>query len=293
MIIEEREMRRRSRRRPERRSEDDLLIEERERRRGSRRHPERRSEDDLIFEESERRQSRRHPEREIEEDLIIEQPRKHGRRRRPQNEFEEEEMLIRRREKEQPLRRGWDSERDMRSQERRFELDEEEIYSRSRPRPPPANRVDVEEVMLDDARLDRRRSLVDRSERDFEEEDVVIRRKGKDPQSVDRGNEEIIFRERRGRRRSAPSENVEGEMRSLRRGPRPEHPLDEEADIPLQFDARSRPRELEEEEEDIHIRRTKNKPPSRRPSPSMDSIHVPPIHQDVFTHHRHIDHGKT
>jgi hypothetical protein len=68
--------------------------------------------------------------------------------------------------------------------------------------------------------------------------------------------------------------------------------LEEERSVRSNFDSIPRPRDLVEDEEDIHILKTKDKLPPRPPSPGMDSIHVPPIHQDVFTHHRHIDHGE-
>jgi hypothetical protein len=103
------------------------------------------------------------------------------------------------------------------------------------------------------------------------------------------------LRERRERRQSPPVEELERELRELRRAGRKEDLVDDEMTTRSTFDSKSRPRDLEEDEEldeEIRIRKTQNKLPSRSPSPSMESIHVPPIHQDVFTHHRHIDHGK-
>ncbi|KAK4864372.1 hypothetical protein LT330_009899 [Penicillium expansum] len=268
-FIVERERRRGSRRHPREFEEEGLIIEDREVHRGSRRHPERRSEDDLLYEEREKRHRRRRPESESEEDLLVEGRGKHGgRRHRPEREFEEEERVIRRKEKEEPpLRRGWDSELDIRSRERRLEFEEKEPYHRSRPRPPPPHTVEVEEVLLDNAPPERRRAPVDR----VDEEEIVTR-----------GRE---------RRRSVPSEDLERELRGLRRGGREQIPLDEELSERSQFDSKSRSRDFEEIKEEISIRKSKDKLSSRQPSPSLDSIHVPPIHQDVFTHHRHIDHG--
>ncbi|CAI7625498.1 unnamed protein product [Penicillium glandicola] len=291
-LIVERERRRGSRRHPRDFEEDDLIIEDREIHRESRRHPERRSEDDLLFEEREKRHRRRRPEREFEEELLVEERGKHGGRRYHQNrEVEDEEMLIRRKEREEPpLRRGWDSEIDIRSRERRREFEEEEKSHRPRPRPPPSRRVEVEEV-LDDAPPGRRRGPIDVPTREFEEDDVIIRRKGKGPRPADRvDDEEIVMRERRERRRSVPSEDLKRELKDIRREAREQSLLDEELSVRSQFDSKPRPRDLEEAKEEISMRETKEKLRSRQPSPSLDSIHVPPIHQDVFTHHTHIDH---
>jgi hypothetical protein len=43
-------------------------------------------------------------------------------------------------------------------------------------------------------------------------------------------------------------------------------------------------------ERDEHITRKDRSSPRER-SPSPEPIRAPPIHQDVITHHRHIDHG--
>ncbi|KAJ6097377.1 hypothetical protein N7499_001751 [Penicillium canescens] len=291
--FEERERRRPSRRHPERRSEDDLLYETEKRR--SRRRPERRSEDDLIEERKIHRssKSKRHPERDLEEDLIIEEQGRHDEERR-RREFEEDEMVIRRRGKEPPMRRGWDSEQDFRRRDRRFEKERDEVYLRSRPRPPPSRGVEVEEI-LDERPAERPRGAMERQEREFEDDDVLIRWKGKGRRPPHQGDEEeLILRERRERRQSPPVEELERELRELRRADRKEDLVDDEMSTRSTFDSKSHPRDLEEDEEldeEIRIRKTKNKHPSRSPSPSMESIHVPPIHQDVFTHHRHIDHG--
>ncbi|OQD71273.1 hypothetical protein PENPOL_c001G03912 [Penicillium polonicum] len=290
-LLVERESRRGNRRHPRELEEDDLIIEDREIHRGSRRHPERRSEDDLLYEEREKRHRRRRPEREFEDNLLVEERGKHGgRRHRPEREFEEEEMLIRRKEREEPpLRRGWDSELDIRSRERRLEF-EGEPYHRPRPRPPPPQRVEVEEVLFGNAPPERRRGPVDFPDLEFED-DVVMRRKDKGPRPVNRVDEEEIITRGREKRRSVPSDDLERELRGLRREGRGRIPLDEELSASSQFDSKSGTRDLEEVEEEIRVRKSKEKLSSRQPSPSLDSIHVPPIHQDVFTHHTHIDHG--
>jgi hypothetical protein len=277
-----------------------MTIEDREIHRGSRRHPERRSEDDLLSEEREKRHRRRHPEREFEEELLVEgRGKSGGRRHHPERDLEKEEMKIRHKEwEEPPLRRGWDSELDIRSRERRLEFVEEETYHRPRGRgrgreqSPPPQRVEVEEVLEHDGPKERRRGPVDFSNQESEDDDVIIRRKDKGPRQVDRVDEEIVTRERREKRRSVPSEDLERELRGLRRGIKEQVPLNEELSMRAQVDSKSRSRDLEEVEEEISIRKTKDKLPSRKPSPSLDSIHVPPIHQDVFTPHRHVDHGK-
>ncbi|KAJ5143301.1 uncharacterized protein N7515_002088 [Penicillium bovifimosum] len=101
----------------------------------------------------------------------------------------------------------------------------------------------------------------------------------------------LVIRERREKRRSIPSEDLERELRGSRRGVREESPLDADVSTRSQFDAKSSARDLDDVGEGFSIRKSKEKLASRPPSPSMASIHVPPIHQDVFTHHRHIDHG--
>ncbi|KAJ6185563.1 hypothetical protein N7519_006864 [Penicillium mononematosum] len=290
-LILERERRRGSRRHPREFKEEVFIIEDRELHRGSRRHPERRSEDDLLFEDREKRHRRRRPERESDEDLLAEGRAKHGgRRHRPGREFEEEEMVVRRKEREEPpLRRGWDSELDIRSRDRRLEF-EEEPYHRPRPRPPPPQRVEVEEVLLDDA-PGRHRGPIDSPDPESEEDDVVIRRKDKGPRPADRVDEEEIVIRGREKRRSVPSEDLQRELRGLRREDREQIPLDEEPSVRPQLDSKSRSRDLEEVKEETSIRKTKDKLPSRQPSPSLDSIHAPPIRQeDVFTHDRNIDH---
>ncbi|CAG7977444.1 unnamed protein product [Penicillium nalgiovense] len=292
-LILERERRRGSRRHPQKFEEDDFIIEDREIHRGSRRHPERRSEDDLLFEDREKRHRRRRPEWEFDEDLLAEDRAKPGRRRhRPGREFEKEEMVVRRKEwEEPPLRRGWDSELDIQSRERRLEF-EEEPYRRPRPRPPPPQRVEVEEVLLDNAPSGRNRGPIDSPDQESEEDDVVIRRKDKGLRPVDRvGEEEIVIRGRE-KRRSVPSEDLQRELRGLRREDGEQIPLDEELSVRSQLDSKSRSRGLEEVNEEISIRKTKDKLPSRQPSPSLDSIHALPIRQeDLFTHDRNIDHG--
>jgi hypothetical protein len=46
-------------------------------------------------------------------------------------------------------------------------------------------------------------------------------------------------------------------------------------------------------EDEVIVRKGKRRSPPREPSPDVASIHVPPIHQDVFTHHHHVDHGRS
>ncbi|KGO66017.1 hypothetical protein PITC_052170 [Penicillium italicum] len=291
--IVERERRRRSRRHPREFEEDGLVIEDKEIHRGSRRHPELRSEDNLLYEEREKRHRRRRPERELEEDLLVEGRGKYGgRRHHPERELEEEERVIGRKEREgPPLHSGWDRDHDFRSRERKLEFEEEEPSYRLRPRPPPPHRVEVGEVLLDNAPPERRRGPVDFLDREFEDDDVVIRRTNKGPRLVDRVDEEEMVTRGRERRRSVPSEDLERELRGLRREGREQFPLDEELSERSKFDSKSRSRDFEEIKEEVSIRKSKDQLPSRQPSPSLDSIHLPPIHQDMFTHHRHIDHG--
>ncbi|EKV10772.1 hypothetical protein PDIG_55030 [Penicillium digitatum PHI26] len=294
--IAEQERSRGSMRHPRGFEEDDLIIEDRERHRGSRRHPKRRSEDDFLYEEREK-SHRRRPERDLEENLLFEERGKHrGKRHRPEHEFEEEEMAIRQTErKDPPLHCGWDSEIDIRSRERRVEFEEEELYHRPRPRPRarplPPHRVEVEEVPLDSASLERRRGPVDFLDREFEDDDVVIRWNDKGPRPVNHVDEEEVTVRSRERRRSVPSEDLERELRGLRREGREQIPPNTELSERSSFDSKSCSRDLQEIKEDISISKSKNKHPPRQPSPSLGSIHMPPVHQGLFTHHRHSGHG--
>ncbi|CAG7915532.1 unnamed protein product [Penicillium olsonii] len=289
-VFEEKEIRRGSRRHPERRSEEDLFEEDRERRRGSARHPERRSEDDLLYEKREKRHRRRRPEREFEED-IVEEPRHMGRRRRPEDEIEEEEVFMRRREDEPPLRRGWDSERDMRAHERARDF-EDERYTRPRPRPPPGRRVEVEEEILPaEPPPDRHRipvDPIDPSEGEFEEE-MTTRWKGKGGRPAKIPEEEVTMRGRRERRRSSPSEDLTREMRGLRRDRRAEA-LDKGPGPHSHSDSSSRARDIIVDEEEMVVRKPKKiEIPPSPPSPPIEPIRVPPIPKEVPFPSRHID----
>ncbi|KAJ5562891.1 hypothetical protein N7535_002663 [Penicillium sp. DV-2018c] len=317
LIIDERERRPDRRHRPRRITEEDLLVErERERDDYRRRHSEpqfendpflveeryrsgrrRRREledDDIIFEDKEPRSpSRRRPERRSEDDILFEKREKRRHRRRPEREMDDESVFKRKEKEDRPLRRGWDSEVDMRSRERRLKFgEEEEVYHRRRQRSPPPRRVEVEEV-LDDVIPERHRGPIDRSKRDLDEEEKVIRRKDKGLRPVDPAEEEeeIILRERRERRRSVPPEDLELESRGRRRGVREDSSPDADIRLRSRSRVRSSARDPDDIVKGISIRKSKEKLPSRPPSPSLASIHVPPIHQDVFTHHRHIDHG--
>ncbi|KAJ5992454.1 hypothetical protein N7451_008178 [Penicillium sp. IBT 35674x] len=82
------------------------------------------------------------------------------------------------------------------------------------------------------------------------------------------------------------------DIRSPRRS-RPGHgdiEVDEVIDI-RRDELDREPRRKITESEEIIIRKDRQRSSSRKRSPSLEPIRAPPIHQDVITHHRHIDHG--
>ncbi|KAJ5381320.1 uncharacterized protein N7496_003748 [Penicillium cataractarum] len=263
---------------------------------------------------SRRRGSQSHRAREVveeeESELIIgERERRGGRRSRRPRDPEEEDMMIRHRERA--------SEGDLRPMEKVYEDEREEVYFRpsSRPRRRASRReVEFEERIVDDREQERPRGPRHRGEPSFEEELVMQWKDRPTPREVEE-EEEIRLRETRRRRR--PSQP---EPRYVREPPPREPPGAwpverevEEEEIRIRERRRSRPkrREVEDEEEivlrreerdrergrdsaesdEILIRKSKRRTPPREPSLSPEPNRAPPIHQDVITHHRHVDHG--
>lgn len=271
--------------------------------------------EDFRVRSARRRGSQSHRPRELveeeESELIIgERERRGSRRHRRPSDLEEEDMAIR--------HRGRASEGDLRAMEKVYEDEREEVYCRpsSRPRRRPSRReVEFEERIVDDREQVRPRVSRHRGEPSVEEELVMQWKDRPTPRELE---EEEGIRLRETRRRRRPSQP---EPRYVREPPPREPPgawpaerENEEEEIRIRERRHSRPRRREvEDEEDILIRReerggehdrdstdsdeilirkSKRRSPPREPSSSPEPIRAPPIHQDVITHHRHIDHGK-
>ncbi|KAJ9290241.1 hypothetical protein DTO021C3_2240 [Paecilomyces variotii] len=194
------------------------------------------------------------------------------------------------------------------------ERDEFEYRPRERPRP---REVDREEIRIIEEERDReRRRPVDRDEREEirirrrdrslpplerEREEYIIRRDRRSPPRSEYEQDEVIFRHSdRDRRRDYEWERDEryrspSRHRSLsRRRSRSRHrPSDKEEIIIRRDEREGGRRRSDSEREEIIIRRQEERSPSPEPPAPIDPppIRAPPIHQEVITHHRHIDHG--
>lgn len=277
----------------------------------------RKEEQDEILPEPNPRSSRRRGNRprevvEEEESEFIngERERRGSRRHRRPRELEEEDMAVRYRERA--------SDGDLRPMEKVYEDEREEVWFRpsSRPRRRPSRReVEFKERIIGDRELDRTRVSRDHPGPSFEEELVMQWKDRPSPREMQE-EEEIRLRETRHRRR--PSQP---EPRYVRETPLREPPGawsgerdNEEEEIYIRERRRSRPRRREvENEEDILLRREKTGGgrgrdstdsdeilirKGKRRSPSRESSSSPepsraPVHEDVITHHRHIDHSKS
>ncbi|KAJ5176927.1 uncharacterized protein N7482_002804 [Penicillium canariense] len=267
--------------------------------------------EDVRMRPARRRGSLRAREIEEESELFIGERERHGsRRHRRPRELEEDDMVVRHKERA--------SEGDLRPMERVYEDEREEVYFRpsSGPRRKPSRReAEFEERIIDDREHERPRGSRHRGELKLEE-DLVMQWKDRPSPRAQEDDEEIRLREtRRRQRRSPPEPRYVRELPP--REPPGSWPADREDDeeeirIRSRMRSRSRRRGVEDEEEDLVIRRevrdrdsgresaesdevllrkSKRRPPPREPSSSPEPIRAPPIHQDVITHHRHIDHG--
>ncbi|KAF2843213.1 hypothetical protein M501DRAFT_1005843 [Patellaria atrata CBS 101060] len=183
-------------------------------------------------------------------------------RRGPRGDTEETDISIRREERSGPPPRAREFERDeinYRHEEfsrpRRAETVRDDVSFRrvSPPRRPPLREVERDELLIRREERERPR------ERDVDRDALVIRQRERSmpPPPLQR---ELVARER--------------EEFTLRRDP---------------------PRRQREETEEIIIRRTERSPtpppPPPEPEPEPPIIVRPAIHQDIITHHHHIDHG--
>lgn len=216
-------------------------------------------------------------------------------RRRSHGDREvEEELIIDERNRERP--------RDRRSREKPRR--KEEIVMKWKDRPSPEE-IDEDQMRFRETRRYRRRSppdprlsreppgawLSDREDRDPDEEFRIRSRMRSRPRHAENDEQdEVINRRARDRRRRAADE---GELALFRdeREREPRRAVHDDEELIIRHKERDR-RRANLEEDEIMLRRSKRLSPPRDRSPSLKSIHVPPIHQDVITHHRHIDHGK-
>ncbi|KAJ5689171.1 hypothetical protein N7462_003563 [Penicillium macrosclerotiorum] len=238
---------------------------------------------------------------EEEEELVVDRDR---RRHRPRpRELEQEDVVIRHRERA--------SEGDLRTpMEKVYEDEKEKILFRPSRRPRrPRHEEEFEERIMIDRERDRQREPRRRNERGFEEE-LVMKWKDRPSSREQEDNDEIRMRETVRLRQSPPAPRYVRELPpgSWRGGREPGEEDDEE--IQIRSQRRSRPRRREDgdevEEKELTIRRDSRERGRRgdsvereeltvrtqkRTPPPLEPIRAPPIHQDVITHHRHIDHG--
>lgn len=199
---------------------------------------------------------------------------------------------------------------------RKRETEEYEVIDRP-PRPPspePEKRVEKEEIIIRRDESDHRAPPSRPKDHSREREEIIIRRRedNDDTRSVahshrgggEREKEEIIIRrteeDDRGSRRGGRSEvgrydprPISHERERSRSRVRNRAGSDSQEEIIIRQEDRGRNGDKQQE---IIIRRS-----SRSNSPSALSsrdhshhpapINAPPIHQEIITHHRHIDHG--
>ncbi|KAF2397981.1 hypothetical protein EJ06DRAFT_523374 [Trichodelitschia bisporula] len=227
-------------------------------------------------------------------------------------EIEKDELIIRDRDSRPPRRRHRSHSRDdivFRHSEASLPLrggrqEETDIYIRhsddKAPRHPRHRDVERDEFVV-------RRSEPDLTRTREVERDEFIVRRGEGERRAPRGREvekeEIIIRrdeqrEDRGRQRSVSRERISIREKSRVRGKsQPPQLIGRERE---EFVVRRRapptppPRQ---ERETITIKRTEARSPTPPPEPKQpEPIVRPPIvqeiHQEIITHHRHIDHGK-
>ncbi|KAL8905384.1 MAG: hypothetical protein Q9207_002668 [Kuettlingeria erythrocarpa] len=226
---------------------------------------------EIVIRRSSRSRERERPRQSDfrEEDIIIR--REERERERPrQSDFREEDIIIRREERERDRPR----ERD-----RGYEKDEIIIRRDERERDRPRTRAssfDKETIKL---RIDEREPRRAKSRADFQEEDITIRRTERERPSRGYREEDLMIRHRDASRETRRT------MRSRSRS------RDRE-DITIRHDERGG-----RHRDEIIIRREEKSPSPEPvyvpppPPPEPEPIRAPPIHQEIITHHRHIDHG--
>ncbi|KAL8767816.1 MAG: hypothetical protein Q9209_005810 [Squamulea sp. 1 TL-2023] len=237
---------------------------------------------EIVIRRSSRSRERERPRQRDyrEEDLDIRIRREERERDRPRPReldrgYEKEEIVIRRDEVERERPR-------VREPDRGYEKDEIIIRrdegGRDRPRTR-ASSYDRETIRLTTNEREPRRA---KSRADFQEEDITIRREERDRplgRSRDFREEDLIIR-----RRDA--------SRETRRTVRSRSRSRDREDITIRHDERGG-----RHRDEIIIRRDEKSPSPEPvyvpppPPPEPEPIRAPPIHQEIITHHRHIDHG--
>lgn len=279
--------------RPRGPDEKDLLIEERERRRVHR--PRRMSLEDRIF-EGDRRRGPRPREPLSEEEVMIQEERRERRRLRPDRDMEEDDLPPRRR---QGLPRELENDRNRLPRETSPEEERDEPTRRSsesRRRNWPRSPQLVEEIVIGD----RNRAVPPggRHRRDNRLDEEIIMRWKDRPSQRERDEEvEELRSQGKVRDKHIPPEPIP------EREPPGSFPIEEDEEflegtsIEEIEKKRSRSRSHRSPEivsgpleaEDIALHKERIVHPPRDVSP--EPVRAPPIHQDVITHHRHIDHG--
>lgn len=174
---------------------------------------------------------------------------------------------------------------------------EDEIIMKWKDRPSPGE-IDEDEIIFRETRRRRRsspdtglpRELDSHSTDGDEAPDEEIRIRSRIRPRPRAADEEIVIRrgERDRRRRAEEVEEIallhEQRERDRRRAV--------EDDEELVFRDKERDRRISLEDDEIMSRKSRRRSPPRERSPSLKSIYAPPIHQDIITHHRHIDHGQ-
>ena len=175
-------------------------------------------------------------------------------------------------------------------------------YGRAEPGPLVVRQRDTDTITRTPERRPRSPSLVRLRER------YVERDRPPSPQPIERVRTRVVERERERSLTPPPPDRlrarvVETRERVRERSPSPvryrERIIEREhSPSPVQFRERIIERERSPSPfERVRTRVTETREtraPSPSPSPSPPpSIHAPPIHQEIITHHRHIDHGKS
>jgi hypothetical protein len=171
-----------------------------------------------------------------------------------------------------------------------------------RMRPPPPREIEAEEYVIrrDDRGGNQKYSSA------YDRDDVTDRRL---PPRDNYERDEIIIRRDREDSREPPRYRGRDDPYALQRGVSHErersrmgrsHAGSETDEIIIRRDEREMGRNgREREREEIIVRRhdsrspspASTRAPSVRPPPEPQVINAPPIHQEVITHHRHVDHG--
>ncbi|KAL8716388.1 MAG: hypothetical protein Q9220_000295 [cf. Caloplaca sp. 1 TL-2023] len=271
------DIRERERERPRERDykDEEIIIRRRSASRERERPREREYKDqEIVIRRSSRSRERERPrERDFREEEIIIRRDEKERERPRERDFREEDIIIRRDEKERERPR----ERDRGSYEKDEIIIRRDERGGDRPRTR-ASSFDRETIKL---RVDEREPRRARSRADFQEEDITIRRQERERPST-RSNfreEDLIIRRRDASRETRRT------MRSRSRS------RDRE-DITIRHDDRGG-----RHRDEIIIRRDERSPSPEPvyapplPPPEPEPIRAPPIHQEIITHHRHIDHG--